>query len=267
MFPFTPKERLPWQPDFVDIIDRSKSPGQNTLHDQGAYYCCDPSSVFSLAPLNEFHTPGAAPAVLDVCASPGGKSILTWIMTAPCVVICNEVIHGRIGALISNLKRLQIRPAHVLSEDASRLHARFERQMDIVLVDAPCSGQSMLRKGTPNPGCFHPKTITFNALRQRRILAESAQCLAPGGILVYMTCTYSREENEQNGEWFARKFPEFSPLESSLLATYRSHLSEIPCYRFWPWDGAGAFTCFWRRNEDGERESLAIEEIESRWKS
>ncbi|MEG5173865.1 hypothetical protein [Microcoleus sp. B3-D7] len=72
---------------------------------------------------------------------------------------------------------------------------------NLVIVDAPCTGQSLLAKGDKAPGCFHHVTINSNANRQKRIFANSAKIVAPQGYLVYMTCTYSTAENEQVSEW------------------------------------------------------------------
>ncbi|MEG4215825.1 hypothetical protein QUA27_11185 [Microcoleus sp. Pol14C6] len=89
-------------------------------------------------------------------------------------------------------------------------------------------------------------------------LANSAKIVARPGYIAYMNCTYSTAENEQVNEWLLSKFPEFEPLTVPHLETYRSHLTEIPCYRMWPQDklGAGAFTVLFQNTSDGERNHL-----------
>jgi 16S rRNA C967 or C1407 C5-methylase (RsmB/RsmF family) len=77
----------------------------------------------------------------------------------------------------------------------------------VVIVDAPCTGQSLLAKGDKALGCFHPVNINKSASRQKRIIANAAQTVAGEGYLAYMTCTFSPEENEQVGEWLMKKFP------------------------------------------------------------
>ena len=79
----------------------------------------------------------------------------------------------------------------------------------MVIVDAPCTGQSLLAKGDKALGCFHPVSINKSASRQKRIMANAAQTVAGGGYLAYMTCTFSTEENEQVGEWLMKQFPQF----------------------------------------------------------
>ena len=131
---------------------------------------------------------------------------------------------------------------------------------DLVIVDAPCSGQSLLAKGEKAPGCFHPTAINKSANRQKRIIANSAQLVAPQGYLAYMTCTYSPAENEQVCQWFMSKFPHFVPVQVDDLAAYQSHLTDIPCYRLFPQDrlGAGAFTALWRNSQEGDRKNLDL---------
>lgn len=103
----------------------------------------------------------------------------------------NEVIGKRTGMLISNLKRCHISPCVALSKDSSILAQLIPNSSNVVIVDAPCTGQSLLAKGGKAPGCFHPTAINKSANRQKRIIANSAQLVAPQGYLAYMTCTYS----------------------------------------------------------------------------
>ena len=152
-----------------------------------------------------------------------------------------------------------------MSRDSQILAETIPETANIVIVDAPCSGQSLLAKGEKAPGCFHPVTINNNANRQKRILANSAKIVAPQGYLAYMTCTYSPAENEQVSEWFVSKFPQFSAVEVPHLAAYQSHLTNLPCYRMWPQDklGAGAFTVLFQNQDRGERNQLPADFLNS----
>ena len=249
--PFQRKPPLAWQPEFVDRAPPEDRPGLHPLHDAGWYYCLDVSSVFAAMALS-----AAAPqpeVVIDVCAAPGGKAIFAWRMLRPQRLVANEVIGKRTGVLIANLRRCGIGSAEVVSRDSSHLADAWPGSADVVIVDAPCSGQSLLARGKESPGCFHPATINMNSNRQKRILANSARLVAPGGCLAYMTCTYSQKENEDVLRWFVRKFPHFAPAAVPALAGCESHLADFPCYRLWPQDGlgAGAFTSL-LRNESGE---------------
>jgi len=161
--------------------------------------------------------------------------------------------------LISNLKRCQISPSIIFNRDSSIFAENIPLSSNLVIVDAPCTGQSLLAKGEKAPGCFHPTAINKSANRQKRIIANSAQIVAPQGYLAYMTCTYSPEENEQVCEWFLSRFPHFQAVEINHLQEYQSHLTNIPCYRLFPQDrlGAGAFTALFKNTEVGEVKELA----------
>ncbi|MUL35478.1 RsmB/NOP family class I SAM-dependent RNA methyltransferase [Gloeocapsopsis dulcis] len=252
---------LSWQPYFVDRLSFGEKPGQHPLHNEGYYYCLDFSSVFAAMSLSAVRSP--IHTIFDMCAAPGGKSIFAWKALQPQLLVCNEAIGKRVGMLISNLKRCRISPTIVLSKDSSELN-QISSSSQLVIVDAPCSGQSLLAKGGKVPGCFHPTTINKNANRQKRIITNSAQLVAPKGYLTYMTCTYSIEENEQVCEWFLNKFPQFQAVEVPELVEYQSHHSSIPCYRLFPQSklGAGAFTVLFQNTEMGEIENLDVEVLQ-----
>jgi 16S rRNA C967 or C1407 C5-methylase (RsmB/RsmF family) len=257
--PFSIEPSLPWQPAFIDRLSMTEKPGTHPLHEAGAYYCLDFSSVFAASVIEAL--PERPKVVMDICAAPGGKSIFTWQTFHPDQLISNETIGKRVGMLIGNLKRCHVHPAIVLSTDPSQLSLRLPQTANLVLVDAPCSGQSLLAKGGQAEGCFHPVTIKQNAQRQKRILAHAAQVLAPQGYLVYMTCTFSPEENEQVGQWLLRKFPQLEARPVEHLAEYQSHLTDLPCYRVWPQSGlgAGSFAMLFQNTETGPTQPLPTE--------
>ncbi|MBK1987259.1 RsmB/NOP family class I SAM-dependent RNA methyltransferase [Sphaerospermopsis aphanizomenoides BCCUSP55] len=254
--PFAVEIPTIWQPEFVDRLSLGEKPGQHPLHQQGYFYCLDFSSVFAASVLLTINQP--VPLVFDMCAAPGGKSIFAWKALKPDLLISNEVIGKRLGMLISNLKRCQIQPNRVVNRDSSIFAQMFAETSNLVIVDAPCTGQSLLAKGEKAPGCFHHTAINKSANRQKRIIANSAQVVAPQGYLAYMTCTYSPEENEQVCEWLLERFPQFQAVEVSHLSKYQSHLTTIPCYRMFPQNGlgAGAFTVLFKNMAEGESKEV-----------
>jgi 16S rRNA C967 or C1407 C5-methylase (RsmB/RsmF family) len=259
--PFAVEIPIYWQPEFVDRLQVGEKPGQHPLHQQGYFYCLDFSSVFAASVLLTINQP--VPLVFDMCAAPGGKSVFAWKALQPDLLISNEVIGKRLGMLISNLKRCQIQPSCVVNRDSIIFAQMFAESSNLVLVDAPCTGQSLLAKGEKAPGCFHHTAINKSANRQKRIIANSAQIVAPQGYLVYMTCTYSPEENEQVCEWLLARFPQFQAVEVTHLSKYQSHLTSIPCYRMFPQDGlgAGAFTVLLKNTAEGEIKEVNLEAI------
>jgi 16S rRNA C967 or C1407 C5-methylase (RsmB/RsmF family) len=262
--PFERELPFPWQPAWVDRLAIAEQPGKHPLHAQGEFYCLDFSSVFAAMPLCHLaeavfgqsslvrSSPLSPPLLIDLCASPGGKSIFAWRSLQPQLLISNEVVGKRIGTLISNLKRCRISPLWVTNLEVNLLAAEIPKTAQVVVVDAPCSGQSLLAKGGKAPGCFHPVTINGNAKRQKRILANAADLVAGGGFLLYMTCTYSPEENEQVIEWLLKHFSHFAAIAVPALQPYQSHLTDVPCYRLFPQSGlgAGSFTALLQNTQN-----------------
>lgn len=240
-------EKPVWLPAWIDVAKDGERPGRSEYHERGDFYCLDLSSLFACAPLTLL--PEHVPVVVDVCAAPGGKGIIARRYGQSALLIGNEVIRKRTAQLISNYKRCGIDPAIVTSVDPKLLGALLAEKAQLVVVDAPCSGQSLVLKDLAAPGAFHPATISMNERRQRRILAHSRAITLPGGYLLYSTCTFSPEENEDNIEWFVKTFPEFSTVEVPGLQSFQSTLTELNCYRLFPQHGfgAGAFCCLLRR--------------------
>ena len=113
----------------------------------------------------------------------------------------------RTAALVSNLCRCCIRDAEVVSQDSALLADGIGATANLVIVDAPGSGQSLVHRGKKSPGCFHPVTIKMNSNRQRRILANAVRLITPRGFLAYLTCTYLLKENERNVECLLKNYP------------------------------------------------------------
>ncbi|WP_088242109.1 RsmB/NOP family class I SAM-dependent RNA methyltransferase [Calothrix rhizosoleniae] len=257
--PFILAESIPWQPNFIERLSLPEKPGKHPLHEQGYFYCLDFSSVFAASTLLAINQP--IKYIVDMCASPGGKGIFAWRLLQPDLLICNEVIGKRLGMLISNLKRCHIQPSLVINQDSSIFAQEIPLSSNLVIIDAPCTGQSLLAKGIKAPGCFHPSSINKSANRQKRIIANSAQIVAPQGYIAYMTCAYSPEENEQVCQWFLKRFPQFKAVEVPHLAPYQSHLTSVYCYRMFPQYGlgAGSFTALFQNTDHGDIQEMNLD--------
>lgn len=236
--PFAHTKLTDWQPEWVDVLtDPAESPSRHSYYYEGAYYPLDFSSVTTASALLAIDQP--VERVLDVCSAPGGKALFAWRALKPQELICNEIIGKRHRSLNGNLKRCKVE-ATITQMDPARLAQEYGGICDVVMVDAPCSGQSLLARGQEAPGAFQDHLINMNMTRQRRIIGYTLRCVAPGGYFFYSTCTYSYEENEKNIKWALRRFPEFKAIEIPHLAKHRSTLSDIPCYRIEPQQGSGA---------------------------
>lgn len=209
---------------------------------EGYYYPLDLSSVWETAPLSQLPPPQRC---LDMCAAPGGKSILAQARLRPGLHISNEIHPKRLGIMRHNLSRCGFFHMFTQRLRPDQWAAQAPECFDLILVDAPCSGHSMLAKGIPNPGCFHTSTISGNAKRQRGILLCALKTLSPGGHLLYTTCTYAPEENEKTVAWLLKRNQDMYAVETPALARFQVPSAPFPCFRLLPTAGlgAGGFTC------------------------
>jgi 16S rRNA C967 or C1407 C5-methylase (RsmB/RsmF family) len=224
---------------------------KNMLHDEGLFYQLDLSSLLCISAIEAISDIDIK-KIVDVCAAPGGKSIYAYISKKPYEIICNEVIGKRHGMLHANLKRCGIENAFRTMLDPSRLSEAHKKSAELVLVDAPCSGQSLVSKDKKTFGAFHPSLINMNANRQKRILAYSGESTASFGYVLYSTCTYSREENEEVIDWFLKKFEHFTTVPVPHLKSLQSAYTNKDCYRIMPHYGIGkgGFVCLLKNQEN-----------------
>ncbi len=179
--------------------------GAHVLHALGAYYIQEASAMA----VAETFEPQAGERILDLCAAPGGKSThLASLMHAKGLLVSNEIVAARARILAENLERLGL-PGVVMNEEPAHLAAAWGSYFDRVLVDAPCSGEGMFRKNPDAALEWSEANVLACSHRQLEILKSAAQLLKPGGTLVYSTCTFSSEENEEVIERFLEEHPEF----------------------------------------------------------
>jgi 16S rRNA C967 or C1407 C5-methylase (RsmB/RsmF family)/NOL1/NOP2/fmu family ribosome biogenesis protein len=169
----------------------------------GAYYVQEASSMMiaeAMRQLLDLHQPLLA---LDLAAAPGGKStLIAGMMSAESLLLANEVIRPRYQVLRQNLMRWGL-PNVVTSNHDPADFAALSGRFDLVLIDAPCSGEGLFRKDPDARSEWSPEQVRFCAARQQRILGDAAALLAPGGVLLYSTCTYNDQENADNARWLA----------------------------------------------------------------
>ncbi len=183
-----------------------QQPGKHPFHEAGLYYIQEPSAMAPV-PFLEVK-PGER--VLDLCAAPGGKTTqLADALQGEGLLISNEIHPSRAKILAENVERMGVVNALVLNESPEKLSRVFPGYFDKVLVDAPCSGEGMFRKNEDACGEWSPENVRLCADRQREVLDAAAVMLAPGGRLVYSTCTFAPEENEGSISGFLERHPEF----------------------------------------------------------
>lgn len=245
------RKTLPdWLPDEIELIQPGVKIGRSAAYLAGDVYSLDFSSVLTGSAMLEARAAlPESPRILDLCAAPGGKSLLASRLVQPGLLLANEVEAKRLGILRHNLSRCRVANAFTQRLQPEELARLAPLSFDLCLIDAPCSGQSLLAKGIENPGCFHPSTVKGNARRQLWILEAGARTVSAGGYLLYTTCTFSLRENEGVLEKFLRKEPDFEPVPVPHLGNWRSPFSESPCYRIYPHisPGAGGFAALLRR--------------------
>ncbi len=148
--------------------------------------------------------------VLDMCAAPGGKSTqLKNKLGENGVLVSNEIISSRCKILTGNIERLGLQNTVVTCMDTEKLASRFENTFDLIMVDAPCSGEGMFRKEEIAIDEWSQSNVEMCAKRQAEILENAVKALKSGGFIVYATCTFSLEENEMTIDAFLESHPEF----------------------------------------------------------
>lgn len=235
-FPITPGCPIP--EGFV--LGDAEGIGRHPYHLAGLFYMQEPSAMSVIA------ASGADPSglrVLDMCAAPGGKSGgVAARMRGKGILVSNEIVPKRALQLSFNLERLGVTNSAVISAKPDAIASALPGFFDIVLVDAPCSGEGMFRKDPEALAEWSPEHVKACAVRQSLILESAEKCVAGGGALVYSTCTFSREENEGVIESFLNKHSDFSVEHTERLLPHAS------C-------GEGHFVCRMRRaGESSSRE-------------
>ncbi|GJM35749.1 MAG: rRNA cytosine-C5-methyltransferase [Saprospiraceae bacterium] len=172
----------------------------------GAYYVQEASSMFVKEAFRQSFPEAGTMNVLDLCAAPGGKStLLASTIPEGSVLLSNEVIRNRYRTLRYNMVKWGQGNTH-LSQHDSREFQDLSGFFDLVLVDAPCSGEGLFRKDPKAQGEWSPEHVQHCSARQRRILSEAVQLVKPGGFLFYCTCTYNDVENQANAQWMEKEF-------------------------------------------------------------
>lgn len=205
-------ERVPWSSVGYYLSSRPLFTMDPLFHG-GVYYVQEASSMFLEQAFRQ-HLHVDQPCVLDLCAAPGGKSThLASLMDGNGLLVSNEVIRARVKILAENMTKWGAPNVVVMNNDPSDFTS-LRGFFDMIVVDAPCSGEGMFRKDAESIDEWSVDNVKLCCERQRRIVADIFPCLKEGGLLVYSTCTYNREEDEDNVQWIVDEMgAEVLPLE------------------------------------------------------
>lgn len=202
-------EPIPWTRDGF-YYNEGENPGKHPYYYAGLYYIQEPSAMLPGAVMDA--KPGDR--VLDLCAAPGGKTVqLAAGLKGKGLLVSNDINSDRVKALVKNVELCGITNAVVTNDSPQNLSKKFRHFFEKVLVDAPCSGEGMFRKDEDAAKSWGKYKCDLCCGMQREILAYADEMLRPGGYLVYSTCTFSPEENEQMITAFLEGHPDYELIE------------------------------------------------------
>ncbi|MDO4984344.1 MAG: hypothetical protein Q4E48_01485 [Prevotella sp.] len=259
--------QVPWCSEGYYLNDRPQFTFDPLLH-AGCYYVQEASSMFVTHVLR---TVDSSQFALDLCAAPGGKSTaLRSVLPDDCVLISNEPMGNRAQILLENVTKWG-GPNHIVTNNYPRDFRKAKLKFDLILCDVPCSGEGMFRKDPNAISEWSAQNVEKCWQLQREIVADAWECLNPGGLLIYSTCTYNTKENEENIRWILDTYdalvldipvdPSWN-ITGSLLEGFNESV-----YRFIPGitRGEGLFVCALRKNtrkdEGGRSKEISSADI------
>ena len=253
--------RVPWCGQGYYLSDRPAFTFDTDWH-AGRYYVQDASSMFITHAIGHLvHEPVR---YLDLCAAPGGKTTAAMqALPQGSLVVANEIVPPRARVLADNVIRWG-NPRCVVTSNAPAHVGKLTRFFDVIATDVPCSGEGMMRKDDEAVSQWSPALVEQCAQRQREILTDVWPALRPGGLLIYSTCTYNRQENEEIADFIVNELGATS-LEVPVEPDWNIHPaidSDCHGYRFMPHrvDGEGLFMAVFCKDGNSPRQDINIKE-------
>lgn len=225
--------------------EKNEKPAKHPYYFAGLYYIQEPSAMTtaSLLPVAK------GDIVLDLCAAPGGKSTeLAAKLNGTGLLVSNDISNSRAKALLKNIEMFGAGNTLITSEPPNVLAKRFPAFFDKILIDAPCSGEGMFRKQSNMTSAWENNGVSMFVNLQHSILKEAVTMLKPGGMIIYSTCTFSKEENEQSIEYLLSLDDTLSLMELPMFHGFDCGHPEwgktknkdlVKCRRLWPHRIAG----------------------------
>ncbi len=236
---------IPWADAGYYLSSRPQFTLDPLLH-AGCYYVQEASSMFVEQVLYDYLAPDSV--VLDLCAAPGGKAtLISQFLGEDGLLVANEVVRQRVFILSENMQKWGNSNTIVTHNKPIEFGERLPNVFDCILVDAPCSGEGMFRKDPNAIAEWSMKNVVICAERQTQILADVWAALKPGGLLIYSTCTFNPEEDENNAQWIADE------LGADILPITTEKewgITETTGYHFYPHKvrGEGFYICAFRKH-------------------
>ncbi len=253
--PFTIHEKIPWTAYGYYLSQRPSFTFDPRFH-AGCYYVQEASSMFLEVALKQTVDLSQPLKVLDLCAAPGGKSThIQSLISSQSILVSNEVIKSRANILKQNIIKWGSENVIVTNNDPQHF-SKLPGFFDVIVVDAPCSGSGLFRKDADAISEWSADAVALCCGRQKRILSDILPALKNDGILIYSTCSYSKEEDEDIADWLVQE-QDMEGIKLSVDAFWgivetASPISEASCYRFYPDQvkGEGFFiACFKKKSQ------------------
>lgn len=254
---FNIEEKIPWSINGRYLPERPSFTLDPLFH-AGAYYVQEASSMFLEEAIKQTVDLTKPLKVLDLCAAPGGKSTLIQsLISKASILVSNEVIKTRVNILAENMTKWGAANTIVTNNDPKEFQ-RLPEYFDVIVVDAPCSGSGLFRKDPAAINEWSEHNVALCAQRQQRILADIMPSLKEHGVLIYSTCSYSRQEDEAIADWLIEEFTVKSvklKVEDGWgIVESVSEKGKAFGYRFYPdkVKGEGFFIAVFQKKQAGE---------------
>lgn len=248
-------EKIPWT-DYGYYLDSRPSFTFDPLFHAGCYYVQEASSMFLEQALKQTVDLSGPLKVLDLSAAPGGKSThILSLITKDSLLVSNEVIRSRANILKDNILKWGCANVIVTNNDPKDFQ-KLESYFDVIVVDAPCSGSGLFRREPDAIKEWSEQNVMLCSQRQQRILADVLPALKDGGVLIYSTCSYSSEEDEQIVDWLRDEL--IINNEQLIIDPGWNIVSSGGGYRFWPdkVKGEGFFIACFRKEKSNNKGTI-----------
>jgi len=252
-----PKSKIPWT-DFGYYLETRPSFTFDPHFHAGCYYVQEASSMFLEQALKQTVDLAKPLKILDLCAAPGGKSThIQSLISKESLLVSNEVIRSRANVLKDNIVKWGCNNVVVTNNDPKDF-SRLENYFDVIVVDAPCSGSGLFRREPEAIKEWSLNNVALCSQRQQRILADLWPSLKKNGILIYSTCSYSKEEDEAIADWLKKEL--IINNEELIIDPAWGIVYSNGGYRFWPdkVKGEGLFLACFRKTNGEENAAFKI---------